>query len=62
MTYKGLNEKEREQVFKASREEADVFCTESDDIKNVTERNLKIQVEDQTPVQKIIIPCPNHTT
>ena len=48
----GLNDKEREQAFKLLREEADVFCIDSDDIGNVTECQMEIQLKDQTPVQK----------
>ena len=34
------------------REETDVFCIDSDDIGNVTEGKMKIQLKNQTPVQK----------
>ena len=50
-----LNEKEREQAFKLLREEADVFCLDSDDIGSVTESKMKTQLKDQTPVQKIYL-------
>ena len=54
----GLNEKEKEQVFKLLREEADVFCLDSDDFENVTECKMKIQLKDQTPVQKTYYSMP----
>ena len=58
----GLNENEREQTFKLLREEADVFCLDSDDIGHVTECKMKIQLKDQAPVQKTYysIPKPLH--
>ena len=48
----GLNDKDREQAFRLLREEADVFCTDPD---NVTECKMKIQLKDQTSVQKTLL-------
>ena len=44
------------------REEVDVFCTDSDDIGNVTECKMKIELKDQAPLQKTrySIPKPLH--
>ena len=53
-----LNEKERQQAFKLLREEADTPCIDSDDIGNVTECHMKIQLKDQTPVQKTYYSMP----
>ena len=47
-----LNDTEREQAFKLLRKETDVFCLGSDDIGNMTECKMKIQLKDQTSVQK----------
>ena len=41
----GLNEKKREQVFKLLREGTDVFCIDSDDIRNATEFKVKNQLK-----------------
>ena len=54
----GLNKKERKQVLKILREEAGDFCIGSDDIGNVTECKMKIQLKDQTPVQKTYYSMP----
>ena len=54
----GLNGEEREQAFKLLREETNVFCIDSDDIGNLTECKMKIQLKDQTHVQKIYYSMP----
>ena len=54
----GLNKEEREQAFKLLREESDVFCIDSDDFENDTECKMKIQLKNQTPVQKTYYSMP----
>ena len=54
----GLNGKEREQAFKLLREETNVFCKDSYDIGNLTECKMKIQLKDQTHVQKTYYSMP----
>ena len=48
-----LSQEEQEMVVELITEVADVFCNDEDDIGNATDYNMKINLKDKTPVQKI---------
>ena len=58
-----LDEAEKEQARQMFKEEIDVFCKGADDIGNVTDCRMRINLKDQTPVQKTYysMPKPLHT-
>ena len=47
-----MSDVDQEQAKQLLREEADVFCSELDDIRDVTKCRMKIRLKGDTPIQK----------